>query len=63
MNEGSGREAWSGLWGLPQSSVSGKRVGTDDDLTPSPCNSGCSAPVCSFTPRRRHRGHGAESVP
>ena len=63
MNEGSRRGACSGLWGLLPSSVSGKTVGTDDDLTPSPSNSGCSTPVCSFTPRRRPGGHGSESVP
>ena len=50
MNEGSGRGAWSGLWGLLPSSVSGKRVGTDDHLTPSPSNSGCSAPCAASLP-------------
>ena len=50
MNEGSGRGAWSGLWGLLPSSVSGKRVGTDDHLTPSPSNSGCLAPGAASVP-------------
>ena len=47
-------ESWrgspSGLWGLLPSSVSGKRVGTDDHLTPSPSNSGCSAPGAASVP-------------
>ena len=45
--EESWRGARGGLWGLLPSSLSGKRVGTDDPLTPSPSNSGCSAPCAT----------------
>ena len=48
--EESGRGAGGGLWGLLPSCVSGKRVGTDDHLTPSPSNSGCSAPCAASVP-------------
>ena len=48
--EESWRGARDGLWGLLPSSVSGKRVGTDDHLTPSPSNSGCSAPCAASVP-------------
>ena len=48
--EESWRGARGGLWGLLPSSVSGKRVGTDDHLTPSPSNSGCSAPCAASVP-------------
>ena len=50
MNEGSRRGARGGLWGLLPSSVSGKRVGTDDHLTPSFSSSGCSAPGAASLP-------------
>ena len=42
--------ARGGLWGLLPSSLSGKRVGTHDPLTPSPSNSGCSAPGAASLP-------------
>ena len=48
--EESWRGARGGLWGLLPSSVSGKRVGTDDHLTPSPSNTGCSAPCAASLP-------------
>ena len=48
--EESWRGARGGLWGLLPSSLSGKRVGTDDHLTPSPSNSGCSAPGAASVP-------------
>ena len=48
--EESWRGARGGLWGLLPSSLSGKRVGTDDPLTPSPSNSGCSAPGAASLP-------------
>ena len=38
------------VWGLLPSPVSGKRVGTDDYLTPSFSNSGCSAPGAASVP-------------
>ena len=48
--EESWRGARGGLWGLLPSSVSGKRVGTDDHLTPSSSKSGCSAPGAASVP-------------
>ena len=48
--EESWRGARGGLWGLLPSSLSGKRVGTDDPLTPSPSNSGCLAPGAASLP-------------
>ena len=48
--EESWRGARGGLWGLLPSSLSGKRVGTDDPLTPSSSNSGCSAPGAASLP-------------
>ena len=48
--EESWRGARGGLWGLLPSSLSGKRVGTHDPLTPSPSNSGCSAPGAASLP-------------
>ena len=50
--EESWRGARGGLWGLLPSFVSGKRVGTDDHLIPSPSNSGCSAPGAASLPGR-----------
>ena len=65
--EESWRGARGGLWGLLPSSLSGKRVGTHDPVTPSPSNSGCSAPgaaslsggglgaaALSLSPERKH---------
>ena len=50
QTEESWRGSRGGLWGLLPSSLSGKRVGTDDHLTPSPSNSGCSAPGAASVP-------------
>ena len=50
--EESWRGARGGLWGLLPSSLCGKRVGTDDHLTPSPSISGCSAPGAASLPAR-----------
>ena len=60
--EESWRGARGGLWGLLPSSVSGKRVGTDDHLTPSPSNSGCSA-LCAASLPGGGLGAAALSVP
>ena len=48
--EESWRGARGGLQGLLPSTVSGKRMGTDDHLTPSPSDSGCSAPCAASLP-------------
>ena len=50
QTEESWRGSRGGLWGLLPSSLSGKRVGTHDHLTPSPSNSGCSAPGAASVP-------------
>ena len=67
QTEESWRGSRGGLWGLLPSSLSGKRVGTHDPVTPSPSNSGCSAPgaaslsggglgaaALSLSPERKH---------
>ena len=61
--EESWRGSRGGLWGLLPSSLSGKRVGTDDPPDHFTLQFWVLGPGCSFTPRRRPGGRGSESVP